>query len=50
VADLDAPFVEQVFDVPKRQRESDVEHHRQPDDLRARLEFLKTERLVISSA
>jgi hypothetical protein len=35
---LAAAFVEQVFGVAKRKREADVEHHRQADDLRARLE------------
>lgn len=38
VADLDAPFVPKILDVAQRQREPDVEHHRQADDLRARLE------------
>ena len=38
VADLDAALVQQVFDVPQRQRETDVEHHSQADDLVARLE------------
>ena len=41
VADIDAPLMEQVLDVTKRQRETDVEHHRQADDLFARLEVLE---------
>ncbi len=41
VADLDTTLVEEVLDVSKRQREPDVEHHRQADDLRARLELVK---------
>src|SRR6056297_3130124 len=39
VADVDAPFMEQILDVAKRQREPDVQHHRQADDLWARLEI-----------
>ncbi len=38
VADVDAALVQQVFDVAERQREPDVHHHRQADNLRARLE------------
>ena len=41
VADIDTPFVEQVLDVAKRQREPDVQHHRQPDDFTARFEIAK---------
>ena len=32
--DFDPPFVQEVLYVAKRQREPDVEHHRQADDLR----------------
>jgi len=32
VADIDATFVQQVFHIPKRQRKSHVQHHRQADD------------------
>jgi len=39
MADLDAVFVQQVFDVAQRQRETDVHHNRQTDDLGARLEI-----------
>ena len=41
IANVDAALVEQILDIPKRQREADVEHHRQADDLGARLEVLK---------
>ena len=33
VADLDAPFVQQILNIPQRQREANVEHHRQADNL-----------------
>ncbi len=32
MADVDAPFVQQVFDLAQRQREPDVEQHRRPDN------------------
>ncbi len=38
MAHVDAALVQQILDVPKGEREPDVEHHRQADDLRARLE------------
>jgi hypothetical protein len=38
VADLDAALVQHVLDVPQGKREPDVEHHREADDLGARLE------------
>jgi hypothetical protein len=41
VADLDAALAQEVLNVAKRQREADVEHHRQTDDLRAGLEVAK---------
>ncbi len=34
VAHIDASLVQQIFDIPKRERESDVQHHGQADDLR----------------
>jgi hypothetical protein len=37
VRDLDRAFVQQVLDVPQRERITDV-HHRQADDLGLRLE------------
>jgi hypothetical protein len=38
VAGVDAAFMEQVVDIPKRGREPDVQHHRQADDLGGGLE------------
>jgi hypothetical protein len=38
VADLDASLMHETLDIPQRQRETDVEHHRQSDDLGAALE------------
>jgi hypothetical protein len=31
MADIDAPFVQEILDIPERKREPDVEHHRQAD-------------------
>jgi hypothetical protein len=33
VADVDAPFEQQVFHIPKAEREPHVQHHNQPNDL-----------------
>lgn len=41
VADLDAPLLQVILDIAQRQREADVEHHRQTDDLGAGLEVAK---------
>lgn len=41
MADLDAAFVQQVLYIPKRERETDIEHHRQANNLGARLEVAK---------
>src|SRR6056297_446378 len=41
VADLDTALMQKILDVPKREREPDVHHHRQTDDLAARLEVLE---------
>ena len=38
VTDLDTPLMQEILDVSKRQRKTNVEHHRQADDLGARLE------------
>ena len=43
MANVDAAPVEQIFEIPKLQREADVEHHRQADDLGAGLEVLERE-------
>jgi len=45
MADLDTALMQQILDVPKREREPDVHHHRQADDLAARLEVLEWVRL-----
>ncbi|MDJ0858810.1 MAG: hypothetical protein QNJ03_07015 [Dinoroseobacter sp.] len=41
MADTDTAFVKQVFHVPKRQWETDIQHHRKADDLGARFEVSK---------
>ena len=41
VAHIDPAFVQQVFHIPKRQWEPHIHHHRQADDLWARLEVAK---------
>lgn len=38
MADLDTTLMQQVLDVPQRPRQTNVEHHRQADDLGACLE------------
>lgn len=38
VADLDAAFMQQVLDIAQRQRKTDIRHHHQSNDIRARLE------------
>jgi hypothetical protein len=47
VADLDTSLVKQIFHIAQRQRKPNVKHHRQTDDLWARLEVAKGERWVI---
>ena len=39
MADVNAAFVEQVLNIPKRERKLDVQHHGQADDLGARFEI-----------
>ncbi len=41
VAHVDASLVPQTFDIPKRKRETDVQHHRKADDLGAGFEVLE---------
>jgi hypothetical protein len=41
VAEIDAAIVQQIFDVPERQRESDIHHDRQADDFRAAMKVLE---------
>jgi hypothetical protein len=38
MADLDAALMQEILHVAQRQRKADVQHHRQADDLGARLE------------
>ncbi|WP_282151901.1 hypothetical protein [Ruegeria atlantica] len=33
MAHIDASLVQRIFDIPKRERETDVQHHREADDL-----------------
>ncbi len=33
MAHIDASLVQQIFDITKRKRKPDVQHHRQADDL-----------------
>ena len=39
VTDIDASFMKEVFDIPQREREPQIEHHRETDDLGAGLEL-----------
>lgn len=41
MADIDAPLMQKIFDIAKRKRKPDVEHHRQADDIRAGLAVLE---------
>ena len=41
MTNIDAAFVEQIFHVAKGQRETDVQHNRQADDLTARFKIAK---------
>jgi hypothetical protein len=41
VADIDATFKQQVFDLPQRQRIADVHHHREADYLGRTIEITK---------
>ena len=45
MADIDAAFMQQVFDISKGQRETDVQHYRQADNLTARFEVAKWVRI-----
>ncbi len=44
MADVDASLVQQIFDITKRKRKPDVQHHRQADDLGTGLEILESGR------
>ena len=37
--DVDAALVEQVFNIPQRQRKTDIHHHREADDFGRSLEI-----------
>ena len=39
VTDIDAAFVQQIFDLAQRQRVADIHHHREADDLGRRVEI-----------
>jgi hypothetical protein len=39
MADVDAAFMEQIFDLPQRQWKADMHHDREADDLRRSLEI-----------
>ncbi len=41
MAHVDASLVQQIFDIPKRERKSDVQHHRKADDLGIGFEVAK---------
>jgi hypothetical protein len=41
MADFDAAFVQQILNIAERQREPNVQHHRQADDFRAALKALE---------
>jgi len=41
VTDIDTAFVQQIFHISKRERETDIKHHRQADDLGAGFEIAK---------
>ncbi len=41
VAHVDASRMQQIFDIPKRERETDVQHHRKANDLGAGFEILE---------
>jgi len=41
MAQFDAAFVQQILHLPEREREPDIQHHRQADDVGAGFEILK---------
>ncbi len=45
MAQVDASCVQQVFNIPKRERETDVQHHRTADDLWSGFEVLERGRI-----
>ncbi len=47
MADFDAAFVQEILNIAERQREPNVQHHRQANDFRAALKPLKGLGLVM---
>ena len=47
MTDIDAAFVEQILDVPERQRKANIQHHRQAYELGLVLKYLNEAGLVI---
>ncbi len=41
MAHVDPSLVQQNFDIPKRKREADVQHHRKADDLGTRFKLFE---------
>ncbi|WP_245306361.1 hypothetical protein [Roseovarius aestuariivivens] len=41
MADIDAALMQQILDIPQREREPDIHHNRQADDLSAGFEILE---------
>ncbi len=41
MAHVDASLVQQIFDITKRKRKTDVQHHRKTDDLGTSFEILE---------
>ena len=41
MADIDAAFMEKIFQDSKKERKPNIQHHRQADDLRGRVEVAK---------
>ena len=45
MAHVDASLKQQIFDIPKRERETDVQHHCKADDLGTGFEILERGRI-----
>lgn len=48
MADVDVSLLQQVLDIAQRQREPDIQHHRQADNLGSGLEVIEGGRLVMA--
>ncbi|WP_348540084.1 MULTISPECIES: hypothetical protein [unclassified Ruegeria] len=44
MAYVDASLMQQIFDIPKRERKSEVQHHRKADDLGTGFEVFERDR------